>query len=81
LVVVLKIMAPSVTESASLCVVVKTGGKKAPVVPTVLISVASIFPVAPLIVIPVPTLIELLDGSNVIELVPTVRIPVTLASP
>ena len=74
-------MAPSVTESASLCAVVKTGGKNAPVVPTVLISDAWIFPVSPLIVIAVPTLIELSDPSNVIELVPTVRIPVTLASP
>ena len=50
-------------------------------VPTVLISDAWIFPVSPLIVIAVPTLIELSDPSNVIELVPTVRIPVTLASP
>ena len=50
-------------------------------VPTVLISVASIFPVDPVIVIPVPTDITSVSPSNVIDPVPTVRMPVTLASP
>ena len=74
-------MAPSVTESASLCAVVKTGGKRAPLVPDVLICGASIIPVVAFKVIPVPTLIMLLFPSIVTEEFPTVKMPVALASP
>ena len=65
-------MAPSVTESASLCVVVKTGDQKMQF-GSISVLISDKNAVAPLIVIPVPTLIELFVGSNVIErTVPTV---------